>query len=55
MWKSKTPKYCSMIFVSAIVYVFLDLPLRITEFLKFDAYIGLKNFLPSTLGLLFGP
>ena len=55
MWKSKISKYCNMILVSAIVYVLLDLPLRITEFLKFDAYIGLKNFLPSTLGLLFGP
>ncbi|QOX63003.1 hypothetical protein FRZ06_06430 [Anoxybacterium hadale] len=54
MKKTDYEKQVSLILISAAVYFLLDLPVRMTGFLDFGAYIGIKNFLPVTLGLLFG-
>lgn len=43
-----------LIFTSAILYFVLDIMVRKTGFLHFHSYLGLKNFLPVTLALLFG-
>lgn len=40
--------------LSAGIYLLLDLPVQATDFLTFGSYIGIKNFLPTTLGLQFG-
>lgn len=39
----------------ALVYLLADLPVQLTGFLSFGSGVGIKNFLPATLGLLFGP
>ena len=44
-----------LILGTACVYFLADLPVQLTGFLHFGPYIGIKNFLPTTLGLLFGP
>ena len=41
--------------LSALVYFLLDFPIQATGFLNFGSHIGIKNFLPSTLGLQLGP
>lgn len=43
-----------LIITSAIIYFALDFIVRKTGFLNFNSYLGLKNFLPVTLALLFG-
>ena len=45
----------AMILRSALIYLLADLPVQLTGFLSFGSFIGIKTFLPSTLGLLFGP
>lgn len=54
MKKSNADKFVATVLISAAVYIFLDLPVRLTGFLEFGAYIGIKNFLPAVLGLVFG-
>ena len=44
-----------LVICSAFVYFLADLPVQLTGFLQYDSFIGIKNFLPTTLGLLFGP
>ncbi len=44
-----------LVICSACVYFLADLPVQMTEFLQYGSFIGIKNFLPTTLGLLFGP
>ena len=44
-----------LVLCSAIIYFLADLPVQLTGFLQFGPFIGIKNFLPTTLGLLFGP
>ena len=44
-----------LVLCTACVYFLADYPVQLTHFLKFGPYIGIKNFLPTTLGLLFGP
>lgn len=54
MKKIDFEKQVPLILGSAAGYFLLDLPVRMTGFLEFGAFIGIKNFLPATLGLLFG-
>lgn len=42
-----------LLLLSALAYVLMDIPVRVTEF--FPINVGLKSFLPSTMGLFFGP
>lgn len=42
-----------LVIMSCLAYILLDIPVRITAFFSINA--GLKSFLPSTLGLFFGP
>ncbi len=44
-----------LVLCTACIYFLADLPVQLTGFLHYDAFIGIKNFLPTTLGLLFGP
>ena len=44
-----------LLLLSAAAYLLADLPIQLTGFLRFGAWIGIKNFLPVTLGLFFGP
>ena len=44
-----------LMLLCAIIYVLLDLPLRLTGAYGFPPGIGIKSFLPFTLGLFFGP
>ena len=44
-----------LVLCTAYVYFLADLPVQLTGFLQYDSFIGIKNFLPTTLGLLFGP
>ena len=39
----------------AAAYLLSDLPIQLTGFLDFGSWIGIKCFLPVTLGLFFGP
>ena len=55
MKRSKTAQCIGLILRSALIYLLADLPVQLTGFLTFGSFIGIKNFLPSTLGLLFGP
>ena len=41
--------------LSALAYLLADLPIQLTGFLRFGSWIGVKSFLPVTLGLFFGP
>lgn len=38
-----------------VLYFILDISLRMTHFLQFGDYIGIKNFIPVTAGLVAGP
>ena len=44
-----------LVLCTACVYFLADLPVQLTGFLQYEPFIGIKNFLPTTLGLLFGP
>ncbi len=44
-----------LVIAASCVYFLADYPVQLTHFLQFGPYIGIKNFLPTTLGLLFGP
>ncbi|MBR4901358.1 MAG: hypothetical protein IKZ46_10495 [Victivallales bacterium] len=44
-----------LLLCTACVYFLADLPVQMTGFLQYGSFIGIKNFLPTTLGLLFGP
>lgn len=54
MNKTDYEKYAALLLLSAAVYILLDLSVRMTGFLEFGVFIGIKNFLPAALGLLFG-
>lgn len=54
MEKPNIRTFAVTILISAAVYILLDVPVRVTGFLEFGAYIGIKNFLPAVLGLVFG-
>ncbi|WP_369283955.1 hypothetical protein [Oscillibacter sp. GMB15532] len=54
MKKIDFEKHIPLILGSVAGYFLLDLSVRMTGFLEFGAFIGIKNFLPATLGLLFG-
>lgn len=47
-------KYLRYVFISAIVYFCFDYFIQITRFLQCYSFVGLKSFLPMTLGLNFG-
>lgn len=54
----KNPKLRRVLFLtllSAIAYFVADWSVQFTAFLHFGSYIGIKNFLPVTLGMFFGP
>ncbi|MBR6057028.1 MAG: hypothetical protein IKP58_02545 [Victivallales bacterium] len=55
MNRQKLRQRAMLILVTAIIYFLADYPVQLTHFLQFGPYIGIKNFLPTTLGLLFGP
>jgi len=55
MQKLDWNRHCKLFLLSAVVYLLLDLPVQLTGFLTFGSYIGIKNFLPTFLGLQFGP
>ena len=38
-----------------VLYFILDISLRMTHFLQFGDYIGIKNFIPVAAGLVAGP
>ena len=38
-----------------MLYFILDISLRMTHFLQFGDYIGIKNFIPAAAGLVAGP
>ena len=40
--------------LSALLYLVLDLAIQKTGYLGFGPIVGLKSFLPATVGLLFG-
>lgn len=40
--------------ITAIVYFLADYLVRMTGFLHFNSCVGLKSFMPSTFGILFG-
>ncbi len=44
-----------LILCTACIYFIADLPVQLTAFLQYGPFIGIKNFLPTTFGLLFGP
>ena len=44
-----------LVLLSAAIYFLLDLSVQLTGFLQFGPLVGIKNFLPSTLSLQFGP
>lgn len=48
-------RHGKLFLLSSVIYLLLDLPVQATGFLSFGPYIGIKNFLPTTLGLQFGP
>ena len=55
MQKLDWNRHGKLFLLSAAVYLLLDLPIQLTGFLTFGSYIGIKNFLPTFLGLQFGP
>ncbi len=52
--KYSMQKNLRILLESAGIYVLLDFPARLTEFLGVSSLTGPKNFLPLILGLLFG-
>ena len=55
MQKLDWNRHGRLFLLSAVVYLLLDMPVQVTGFLAFGSYIGIKNFLPTSLGLQFGP
>ena len=55
MKKADLQRKMRILLVSAAAYLLADLPVQLTGFLHFGSWIGIKNFLPATLGLFFGP
>ena len=55
MKRSKILDSAAMMLRAAVIYLLADVPVQMTGFLAFGSYIGIKNFLPVTLGLIFGP
>ena len=45
----------SLVFAIAVSYFALDASVQATGFLTFGSWIGMKNFLPSFTGIMFGP
>ena len=52
MHRISTREKFMLVFLSAIAYFMLDVPVQMTHVLP--SYSGIKNFLPFTLGLFFG-
>lgn len=55
MKRADLQKRLRLMLLSAAVYLLADLPIQLTGFLRFGSWIGIKSFLPATLGLFFGP
>lgn len=55
MTRQKFSQRLSLVLATACIYFIADYPVQLTDFLQYGPYIGIKNFLPVTLGLLFGP
>ena len=55
MGKPDFRKGLRLLALSALAYLLADLPIQLTGFLRFGSWIGIKSFLPVTLGLFFGP
>lgn len=53
--KQDPSRAAALLLRCALVYLLADLPVQLTGFLSFGSGVGIKNFLPATLGLLFGP
>lgn len=51
--KTKTQQMMKL-FACAVAYMALDIPVRMTGFLKFGDFIGIKCLLPIVCGILFG-
>ena len=49
------PRKLRYLLLCAAAYLLSDLPIQLTGFLHFGSWIGIKCFLPVTLGLFFGP
>ena len=48
-------QHLRLVLCTACIYFLADLSMQLTGFLHYGPFIGIKNFLPTTLGLLFGP
>lgn len=55
MRKPDVQRNLRCLLLCAAAYLLSDLPIRLTGFLDFGSWIGIKCFLPVTLGLFFGP
>ena len=55
MKRSEYMTYLVLIVLSSLVYFGFDYLIQLTGFLKFSPIVGLKNFLPATYGLFWGP
>lgn len=58
MKSHKKPQWRSglkMALFACLIYFLLDFPIRFTEAYQFPDWVGIKSFLPFTLGLFFGP
>lgn len=55
MKNPKLRRYLFLVLLSAAAYFVADWSVQFTGFLHFGSYIGIKNFLPVTLGMFFGP
>ena len=53
--KRKLHSSLRVLLFACLVYFLLDFPIRFTEAYQFPDCVGIKSFLPFTLGLFFGP
>ena len=44
-----------MLLLACVIYFLIDFPIRFTEAYDFPDWVGIKSFLPFTLGMFFGP
>ena len=50
MNRQKIVQRAMLVIAASCVYFLADYPVQLTHFLQFGPYIGIKNFLPTTLG-----
>lgn len=55
MKRTDVQRKLRQLLLCAAAYLLSDLPIQLTGFLDFGSWIGIKCFLPVTLGLFFGP